>query len=109
MSDKPPKVIKIEGEVFRYYVHSVNGGGDYLVDLEENDFQGECSCPHFTCRLGPRISDRERGPHLRCKHIIAARDFAFDELGRMIANHLATRHEQGVHHGHQNNPEEGDA
>lgn len=109
MSDKPAKVVQIEGELFRFYVRSANGGGEYLVDIEERKFQGECSCPHYTCRLAPKIAQGERGSHLRCKHIQAARDFALDLYGGMIANHFATLHEQRVHHGHQANPEEGDA
>lgn len=79
------KVEPLEGEWFRFLVHSESGEGGYLVDLEENDFAGQCDCPHFQCRLAPRIRE---GVKIHCKHIKAARDVWFDKMARKLASYV---------------------
>lgn len=81
----------IPNEFFRFYVHSEDGNGIYLVDLEERSFNGECSCPHFCCRLAPKLIPGKRGKATRCKHILAARDYAFDEIAIALSTRGATR------------------
>lgn len=57
----------------RWNVHSAtNASVTYLVDLEENEQFGWCSCDHHRFRIQPEL-DRNRMPRApRCKHINAA-------------------------------------
>ncbi len=68
-------------DLFRYLVQSEERDHQYLVDISSYDWNGECDCPHFQCRLAPRVRDGEKG---RCKHIHAAREVALDDIGRRL-------------------------
>lgn len=72
-------------DIFRYLVRSYNDEKEYLVDISENEWRGQCDCPHWTARLGKKVRSGER---LRCKHIAAARDYALDGLGRRLETEL---------------------
>lgn len=53
----------------------------YMVDLEEYNLSGICSCPHFRCKIEPTIKEGEKSKELmRCKHINAVRNFLLDEM-----------------------------
>ena len=62
-------VTPIDGEDFRYHVHSDHRDFDHLIDLAAHDFNGECSCEDFSFRL------LCRKPSAICKHISVARVF----------------------------------
>lgn len=79
----------IEGEWFRFHVRSQSGNGIYLVDLEENEFNGQCDCPHFQCRLAPVLRDKGPSDATRCKHINAARHKWFDQVARLVVASVA--------------------
>lgn len=64
----------------RFIVESETGNGAYLVELESNGLTGRCNCKQFECRLAPEIHAGARGEKVRCKHIIAAREFYAIEL-----------------------------
>ena len=52
---------------------------DYLVDLAEYDGNGSCNCSHFKFRLESKVKlGVER--RMRCKHIMAARDYLASAL-----------------------------
>ena len=75
-----PEIIPIEGEPWRFYVESESEPEfPRLVDLEEYDGVGWCSCPHFTFRCQPNLERGDRGTELRCKHILAAREYLIDQ------------------------------
>lgn len=76
------KVEPYQGEWFRFTVTSESGDGSYFVDLQENNFVGQCDCPHFQCRLAPKIRE---GSTVVCKHIKAAKDVWFDNVARKLA------------------------
>lgn len=78
---------------FRYLVRSYGSGPienerQYLVDIAEFDWIGQCDCPHWITRLGPKIRQGER---LRCKHVVAAREAALDDIGRKLQIALGER------------------
>lgn len=83
------KVDPLDGEWFRFHVHSESGKDVYLVDLEELDWNGQCSCPHFTCRLHPKLNVDGKSTHTRCKHILAAREVWFDLVAPSLSTALA--------------------
>jgi len=72
-------------DTFRYLVKSFTDSTEYLVDIAEHDWIGECNCPHWIARLGKKVREGER---LRCKHVNAARDYALDGLGRRLEKEL---------------------
>lgn len=78
---KEERVEPISGELFRYYVKSWNTQARYLVDLAEADFQGTCSCIHFSVRVHPA---RVNGRKMECKHITAAIRFAWPLFARQF-------------------------
>jgi hypothetical protein len=81
------RVSEIYGEPFRFHVASFSKMEMiYLVDLEANDLAGQCSCPNWAYRLGPKIAAGERP---RCRHIRAARDYAFDSLVRRLQHEMS--------------------
>jgi len=65
-------------EAFRFIVSSrsrLNIG--HLVDLEENDGAGQCSCEMFTFQCQPKINRGARGEAVTCRHLRAVhRQFA---------------------------------
>lgn len=65
-----PDVEVIDGEKYRYHVHSRSGGKPHLVDLCEYGFNGQCDCEDFRFRCEPKLS---RGipvdQSLRCRHL----------------------------------------
>lgn len=75
------RVEPITGEPFRFHVQSrTRTEVMHLVDIEENDFHGQCSCESFAFRMQPLLDRGERGDHLRCSHLNAARMFLLDVL-----------------------------
>lgn len=83
------RIEPIDGEAFRFHAHSENSKDVYLVDLEEHGVEtGACTCPHFTCRLAPRINLGESGRLVRCKHITAAREVWTNMVAQRIADRL---------------------
>ena len=79
------------GEIYDYptrvLVHSESEGEDsYLCELTDFNFNGSCTCPHFTFRLAPLLKDpANRNNRYRCKHIKFARDLSFEFLLPKIA------------------------
>jgi hypothetical protein len=78
----------------RFFVESESGRKPYFVDTHENPvikdgrvfYCGQCACTHFQIRLWPKI--RDEGRPLRCKHIVAAREFELDlEIAKKTRNH----------------------
>jgi|6_EtaG_2_1085325.scaffolds.fasta_scaffold168186_2 hypothetical protein len=63
----------------RFMVPSRNGEKDYLVDLAEYDGNGSCNCSHFKFRLESKVKLGVKR-HMRCKHIVAARDYLASAL-----------------------------
>ncbi len=72
-----PIVQSIEGEPMRFWVRSRTVGEEpWLVDLDEYDGSGWCSCPHYTFRCLPELSRRiGKGPNKRCWHLDQAAEF----------------------------------
>ncbi len=62
----------------RFWVKSRNGRGEYLVDLTTHDGNGACTCPHFRCRLEPKVVNN--GDQRRCKHIQCVREYLADRV-----------------------------
>ena len=68
-------VVPVQGEVGRYMVRSAsNPEQDHLVDLLEDG--GSCGCASWVCRQ--RAHKAKWGVPLRCRHIIAAREYCLD-------------------------------
>lgn len=89
-----PRVIPISGEPLRYEVESSEPGKEnYLVDLAEFSFNGQCSCEHFDYRLRKILEDGGKGI-LRCKHIILAREFFLETHLRWVAKTANARRVQ---------------
>ena len=92
-------VSPIEGELFRFHVRSRTRGIQHLVDLEEYEWNGACSCEHFTLRFRRQLEDGAApGNSRRCDHIKRARDYALEELLPLVAKHRHTI----VHHENPN-------
>lgn len=58
---------------------------EHLVELDAFDGLGRCSCEDFQFRSEPLAAPREGGPGdrsegLRCKHIVAAREWLAREI-----------------------------
>jgi len=69
-----PKVEHLEAQ--RWIVKSLRDPGNiHLVDMEEYDGYGECSCKYWDCQLGPKLKLGKK-PFKRCRHI------------RAVMNHL---------------------
>lgn len=73
---------------FRYQVRSFSGDQPYLVDIAAHDWIGQCDCPHWIARLGPKVRTGER---LRCKHIMAAREVALDDIGPRLQKAIESK------------------
>lgn len=72
----------IEGEPFRVYVQSSSRRGiKFLVDLDEFDFNGMCSCEDFSLR---RVVEVREGKKSECKHIRVAKDWWCEMMMRRI-------------------------
>ena len=63
-----------------FVVKSRRGKADYRVDLSDWNGHGACDCPHFLCKLQPKIRNGDRGRHLMCYHIKEARDLLADNV-----------------------------
>lgn len=75
----------IPGELLCFNVRSHRDPGvQYRVELDAYNYNGACSCEHFTIRLEPELAKQGRhakpSPLLRCKHIMEARDSFMDEV-----------------------------
>lgn len=44
------QVVPVPGERRRFRAPSRSGGDTWFVDLEENNFAGQCDCPDYRCR-----------------------------------------------------------
>lgn len=86
--DNEPRVIPLEGELFRFHVHSYTGTNSYLVDLSEDDFAGRCSCPNFGIRV---VKARKEGREAQCKHISRAIKAAWPAFGRAFLKEVEAR------------------
>lgn len=76
----------IPGEAFRVYVQSSSRREiKFLVDLDEFNFNGMCSCEDFSLR---RVSDAREGKRSECKHIRIAKDWWADMMMRRIKKQL---------------------
>jgi len=76
----------IVGEAFRVYVQSSSRRGiKFLVDLDEFDFNGMCSCEDFSLR---RVIDVRAGKKSECKHIRIAKDWWALMMMRRIKDQL---------------------
>ena len=80
------KVYPIIGEVGRYQVESESVPGQtHLVDILE----GACGCAAWTCNH--RKHQAATGKPLRCKHILAAREYALNDFIEVMKEHALTR------------------
>ena len=93
-SETPPRkpsentglVEQIAGEPFRFLVQSESTAEKYVVDIQEAGWTGWCNCPHFLCRLAPKIAQGERGKVYRCKHLRFAREFFLETVLPKLAD-----------------------
>ncbi len=79
---EPLVVTPLDGELVRFHVGSRSrAGAFYLVDLEENNWLGKCSCINFEMVGQPKYN-RGYPPSdsLRCSHIKRARCYVLDEV-----------------------------
>lgn len=82
----------IPGEAFRLYVQSSSRRGiKFLVDLDEFDFNGMCSCEDFSLR---RVVEVRDGKKSECKHIRIAKDWWAEMMMRRIKQQLQRQWEQ---------------
>ena len=59
----------------------------HVVDMEAYDGSGECSCPHFQFRIGPKLASGELTPFdlgTQCKHIILSLLILGDRLVKAV-------------------------
>ena len=62
-------------EAERFLVTSLkNTGNIHLVDMEEFDGYGECSCEYWHYNLGPKLKIGKK-PFKRCRHIKAVMNY----------------------------------
>lgn len=85
-----PAVEPIDGELFRFYAHSISKPGfQHLVDLESYHWNGQCDCEAFKFTHEPKLSrggDPSDGK--RCSHIKAARSYFADMVLPKIAESI---------------------
>lgn len=67
----------------RYLVKSKSGEGFHMVDLAAWEYQGECTCKDWECRIGFFLKSGDKPQKSCCKHIEQARWF-------MISAHMDT-------------------
>jgi hypothetical protein len=61
-------------EAKRYlFTSSLNPDNVHLVDMDEFEGYGECSCEHFAFKLYPRLRLRKRPLAPACRHLRRAR------------------------------------
>lgn len=87
-------ITPVTGEPFSFFVASASRSRVvHLVHLDENDFNGWCSCEHFAMRCGPALDSGEPpGAKTRCRHIELARGAWFDMVARKIGAGLGFDH-----------------
>lgn len=66
-----------------FWVRSRQGKGEYMVDVTALNGNGACNCPHFRCRLQPKVL--EDGETRRCKHILAVREYMSDMIVKELS------------------------
>jgi hypothetical protein len=72
----------------RFLVSSLtNPDNVHLVDMEEYDGYGECSCEYWHFNLGPKLKNGEE-PAKACRHIIAVRNMLARELKNKFKKRL---------------------
>lgn len=78
---------RVEGELFRFHVQSRSRKDfAHFVDLQENEFNGKCSCEHFACRLQPLLNEGEEpSDDTICEHIRACREEWFHQMAPALA------------------------
>jgi hypothetical protein len=87
----PSGVRPIAREPLRFWVVSRSRGKvEHLVDLEENGFNGKCSCELYQFKIAPRLREertsRETSMRLRCWHIRRAMFYLAELTMRTMAN-----------------------
>ena len=71
---------------FRIYVQSSSRENmKFLVDLEEYDFHGSCSCEDFSLR---RVRDVQLGKESECKHLPIAKRFWYNFMVRKVSEKM---------------------
>jgi hypothetical protein len=85
---QPSEVIPISGEPLRFHVASRSRKTVHLVDLEEYDMNGACSCEHFAFTLQPLLESGAKNRNTRCYHIQRARDYLCDKILRQVAQQI---------------------
>jgi hypothetical protein len=80
-------VREIEGEPLRLLVPSrTHRNAEYLVDLEEYDFNGACVCQDFEMRHQPLlVRGAKPDNQMRCWHILIARTYFLNRELRAAA------------------------
>lgn len=76
-------------EKLRYYVQSESLKDEYLVDLSAYAGNGQCDCPNFKYKLGPKLQkihpmDLAPNSVTMCKHIRAAREYLATEVIHLV-------------------------
>jgi hypothetical protein len=79
------RVEPIQLEVGRYWVESESTEDKHLVDL----LSGECGCASWVCRQ--RAHKAKWGVPLRCKHVLAAREYCLDQFIETMKEHVLSQ------------------
>jgi hypothetical protein len=82
-----PTVIPLHGEPWRYHVRSrTNPAVSHLVDLQEREWNGECSCEHFRFTVGPKLDGgAEPSIATTCWHIRQAMYWSLkNRVGKLV-------------------------
>lgn len=76
----------------RYIFQSLSQKGcAHVVDLLENDLNGECSCQHYQYRITPMIKQGIINPEsekARCKHIRIARQLFYEIAIKVVSEKI---------------------
>ena len=89
-SDGKRWVREVPHEPLRYHVESWRSRDPYLVDLTENQGNGECNCADFITRRNIAIRDGAElfSDKTMCVHIKACRRHFVNTTLRAMAHHL---------------------
>lgn len=81
---------RVYDSLTRYLVDSESNPNEvHLVDLSGYNFNGECSCQHFSLKIKPALDEQAKPSDLdshRCKHIKIVREF--------VLNHVIAAYEE---------------
>ncbi len=87
--------------MWTFLVESESRKGSHMVDISENNKNGRCACEDYSMRKHAMFLSSGGMPddRTRCKHIIAAREFALDDLiDRDLKNELPTSNPKREEH-----------